>query len=249
MMRMFGTTLVTSVMSLLFTSSLVCSNDARQDDPPKKSEKSGEKDPPKSLDELLGIDEGSGDDDSLLENRDRKKLEDRLQEREIESDLESAIDDMDLAAEMISTDGNVGLDLQRLQQSIIDRLDAVIEEAKRRQEEQQSSSSSSSSSESSSEQPTSEPPSNTSGDRQEGDEGSAAAGERADGPASGQPQTMNVVQSGSEGVLFEESDVEWGRLPDRVRDVIRQGMRESISRRYKALTEAYYRRLAEEASQ
>ena len=248
MMKMFGITLVSSVASLLFTSTLVCSNDARQDDSPPKSEKSGEKDPPKSLDELLGIDEGSREDDSLLENRDRKKLEDRLQEREIESDLESAIDDMDLAAEMISTDGNVGMDLQRLQQSIIDRLDAVIEEAKRRQEEQQSSGSSSSS-DSSSQQSTSEPPSNTSSDQQEEDEGSATAGDRTDGSASGQSQTMNVVQSGSEGVLFEESDVEWGRLPDRVREVIRQGMRESISRRYKALTEAYYRRLAEEASQ
>ena len=53
-----------------------------------------ENDPPKSLDELLGIDEESEEKKSLLDERDRKNLEDRLQEREISSDLESAITDM-----------------------------------------------------------------------------------------------------------------------------------------------------------
>tara|TARA_Y100000589_G_scaffold269483_2_gene261503 strand:+ start:795 stop:1541 length:747 start_codon:yes stop_codon:yes gene_type:complete len=248
MMRRIGITLVSFVTSLFITSSPVCSIYVRQDDRPTQSERSSEKDPPRSLDELLGIDEGPEEGESPLENRDRKRLDDRLQEREIGSDLESAIEDMDIAADMISVDGNFGLDLQRLQKSIIDRLDAVIEEAKRRQQQQQSSGSSSSS-DSTSEQSTNDPPSNTSGQQQEGDEGSSGTGAETDGSASGQPQAVNIVQSGSEGVLFEESDVEWGRLPDRVREVIRQGMRESISRRYKALTEAYYRRLAEEASQ
>ena len=47
---------------------------------------------------------------------------------------------------------------------------------------------------------------------------------------------------------LEESGVEWGNLPDRVRDMIRQGLRERPSSLYERLTEAYYRRLAEESS-
>ncbi|MCP4837483.1 MAG: hypothetical protein GY895_22280, partial [Phycisphaera sp.] len=49
-----------------------------------------------------------------------------------------------------------------------------------------------------------------------------------------------------EGVL-DESQVEWGSLPPRVRELITQGMRDQMSQLYRSLTEAYYRRMAEEA--
>ena len=48
--------------------------------------------------------------------------------------------------------------------------------------------------------------------------------------------------------MLEEGRVEWGRLPDRVRDLIRQGRRDRISSIYRRLTEQYYRRLAEEGT-
>ena len=39
---------------------------------------------------------------------------------------------------------------------------------------------------------------------------------------------------------------EWGRLPARVRDAVRQGMRDPMSASYRRLTQDYYRRMAEE---
>ena len=49
--------------------------------------------------------------------------------------------------------------------------------------------------------------------------------------------------------MFEESDVEWGNLPERMRNLLRQGMRESVSKMYRNLTESYYRRIAEDATE
>jgi hypothetical protein len=45
---------------------------------------------------------------------------------------------------------------------------------------------------------------------------------------------------------FDESRAEWGRLPPRVRDAVRQGFRDPMSAAYRRLTQEYYRRLAEE---
>ena len=45
---------------------------------------------------------------------------------------------------------------------------------------------------------------------------------------------------------LEEGRVEWGRLPPRVRDAVRQGMRDPMSAAYRRLTQEYYRRMAEE---
>ena len=245
-MKHVSATIMISLLSLTCTPvSSNCTVALSQDAPPIEP---AEDDPPKSLDELLGIEEGSDEKESLLEKRDRKNLEDRLQERDIQSDLESAITDMSVAAEIIQKKSDVGLDLQRLQKSIIARLDAVIDEAKRRQQEENSASSSSSSSSSSSQESTSEPPSNSSSE-ESGGENTASEKNQTEGSGSDESEISNIVQAAPEGVLLEESDVEWGRLPERVREVIRQGMRESISRRYRSLTEAYYRRLAEEASQ
>ena len=45
---------------------------------------------------------------------------------------------------------------------------------------------------------------------------------------------------------FDESRAEWGRLPPRVREAVRQGLRDPMSAAYRRLTQDYYRRLAEE---
>ena len=44
---------------------------------------------------------------------------------------------------------------------------------------------------------------------------------------------------------MEEGRSEWGRLPQRVRDIIMQSRRDRVSAIYQQATEAYYRRLAE----
>jgi hypothetical protein len=40
----------------------------------------------------------------------------------------------------------------------------------------------------------------------------------------------------------------WGNLPARVRDQLMQGRHDQFSSLYESMTETYYRRLAEEAS-
>jgi hypothetical protein len=59
------------------------------------------------------------------------------------------------------------------------------------------------------------------------------------------PRSDDAAASGAE---LEESRVEWGRLPDRVRELILQGRRDRVSTLYERITREYYRRLAEEAS-
>jgi hypothetical protein len=44
---------------------------------------------------------------------------------------------------------------------------------------------------------------------------------------------------------MEEGRSEWGRLPQRVREIIMQSRRDRVSALYQQATEAYYRRLAE----
>ncbi|NCF38744.1 MAG: hypothetical protein GWP75_01340, partial [Planctomycetia bacterium] len=68
-------------------------------------------------------------------------------------------------------------------------------------------------------------------------------GENQDGSSTQPPPPESTTL---EGVL-DESQVEWGSLPPRVRDLITQGMRDQMSQLYRSLTEAYYRRMAEEA--
>jgi hypothetical protein len=48
--------------------------------------------------------------------------------------------------------------------------------------------------------------------------------------------------------ILEETRSEWGNLPQRVRDMLLQGRKDSYSPLYKRLTEEYYKRLAEEGS-
>jgi hypothetical protein len=44
---------------------------------------------------------------------------------------------------------------------------------------------------------------------------------------------------------MEEGRSEWGRLPQRVREILMQSRRDRVSALYQQATEAYYRRLAE----
>ena len=202
------------------------------------------RDDPPSLDELLGIEEaetaaeettrpadGSDDDPQ------RRRLDERLAERPAADDLREAISAMTATHARLSTEGDAGLATQRLQEEAIRRLDALIAGAER-QRRQRSSSSRSSSSQSS-RQPTPSPPSGG-GDPRDAS-GSPQGSESGDGE--GEPPPF---EQGELGRLLEEGRVEWGRLPDRLRELVRQGRRDRISAPYRRWTEEYYRRIAEE---
>lgn len=183
-------------------------------------------------------------------------VEERLAGDQIADAFVAAVRDMDRVADRLGDDRDPGLDTQRLQESIIARLDQLIEAA----QQQQSSSSSSSSSGSSGSS------SNQDSSAQNAGQESASAPQPGQGQQPGQGETPGQAQPangenpggfspGQVGPLdpgqgaIDEVRSEWGALPPRLRDELTNGLDEPYSPVYRSLTEAYYRRLAEEAGQ
>ena len=195
-----------------------------------------------SLDDLLGIEgqtEGDSGGDSAAVEQAKKRLDRKLDEKELEGVLKQALDYMKFSSERIASHRDVGIDVQRAQQEAIDRLDILIEQAKKRRKSSSSSSSSSSQS-----RPQGQDQSQGSPQPSQPTDGS----QRQDG-TDGQATEPPPPEDGSAADrLLEESGEEWGRLPQRVRDLIRQGSRDRISTVYRRLTEEYYRRMAEDAA-
>jgi len=200
-----------------------------------KPEEAGEPgDEPASLDELLGIEEDAPSDEGAADSA--RRVGERLRERPVADDFREAIAQMRRSTQLLRDAGDVGLDAQRAQLEAIRRLDALIEGAERERQRQRQRGSPSGSPE---QQPSPPESSSSSGaSRGERRPGAAAEGGEAEPPP---------FEEAELGRLLEEGRVEWGQLPERVRELVRQGRRDRVSSIYRRLTEEYYRRLAEEA--
>jgi hypothetical protein len=226
--------------------------------------------PPKSLDELLGIG-GAGkagntpaEDDAAraaaeAERAARERLAKVLNDEQLRDLMREVVAGMRRSATLL--DGKEsGTAVQRVQAETIARLDALIESAQQRQQRQQQRQQQSSSSSQS--QPSGEQQQQGQSQDQEDSEREAArrAAEEArrraeeqarqEAGAAGDPQggTPETDPSdAAQGGPLEQSEAEWGRLPARTREAVRQGLREKMSTTYKWWTEQYYRRIAEEA--
>ncbi len=204
--------------------------------------------PPPSLDDLLDLDpasedpQGDGDDAAVAES-DRARLDAALAEQEPSQAFRAAIEDMLVSTELLGQRQATGLGTQRLQQRIVDRLQALIDAAARQQQQQSSSSSSSSSQQQQQQQQEpgkrSEQQSQQQQQQQQGDQ----RNEQGTDGGSIQPPPPETADLGG---ALEGSGVEWGNLPPRMRDLVTQGLRDRVSEVYRSLTEAYYKRMAEE---
>lgn len=192
-------------------------------------------DEPPSLDELLGIEEEAPSDEGAAESA--RRVGERLRERPVADDFREAIAQMRRSTELLRDAGDVGLDAQRAQLEAIRRLDALIEGAERQRQRQRQRGNPSGSPE---QQPS--PPESSSSSSGE-PQGSRRSGAAAEG-GEAEPPPFEEAELGR---LLEEGRVEWGQLPERVRELVRQGRRDRVSSIYRRLTEEYYRRLAEEA--
>lgn len=207
-------------------------------DPPPAEQ--GDDDPP-SLDELLGLDPDESE-ESARDAADRAaqdELDRRLREIEANDAFKEALEKMTIAANLLEQDFDPGLGTQRLQEEILAKLDTLIDLA----QQNQSNSSSSSSSSSSSQQQQQQPQQQQSNQQQQQQEGQ----QNQEGDNRGE----NEPPARQDGVLtgtMDETRSEWGSLPDRIREQMQQGMSDQRSSLYRALTEEYYRRLAEESS-
>ncbi len=180
-------------------------------------------------------------------------VEDRLTGEQVADAFVQAVRDMDRVAARLDDNQDPGLDTQRLQESIIARLDQLIEAAQQQQQSSSSSSSSGSSGQASNQDSAAQNAGQQPGPPQPGQGDSP-------GPTPGQPAQANGENPGgfSPGQVgpvdpgqgaIDEVRSEWGALPPRLRDELTNGLDEPYSPVYRNLTEAYYRRLAQEANQ
>jgi len=218
----------------------------------------------KSLDDLLGIGESDSKKASAESGRTQKETLQRiLSEKEAKNTLEETVEGMRRSATLLS-EKDSGTAVQRVQEDVLARLDALIASAQQQQQQQQSSSSSSSSSSSGEKSKGSQQPKGGKGQKQS--ESAASEEKRREeakqrasqkegeksGPSKSQPTGDRAEESPPsvdpiEGGVIQETDEEWGSLPPRTREIIRQGVREKMSSVYRRWTEAYYRRIAEES--
>jgi hypothetical protein len=218
-------------------------------------------DKPPSLDEALGLGDGAKQSDITSDASELQRSLDGAKPRDI---LNSAIDDMKRSAQLLEANDS-GISTKRVQESVVRKLDELIATAQRMKQQQSQQGQDSQGQQSQGQSGKSKNQGAKDGkDGQDGkkpepgengqprggrdgkqDQDGANGKRRKDGDAtSNEPPeladpTMNDAQ-------FDEGRAEWGRLPPRVREAVRQGLRDPMSAAYRQLTQDYYRRLAEE---
>jgi len=219
------------------------SQDGTEDPPPTKEVDPPQEEAPPSLDDLLDIEgeesKGGGDSDAAITESDRRALDAALAEQEPAQAFRSAIADMLVSSEMLEV-RETGMGTQRLQQRIVDRLQALIDSAARQQQQQQQQSSSSS------QQEQQQDPGRRQEQEQQQQQQQQQQNRQTEGPQDGSSNQPPPPDSADLEGALDGAGVEWGGLPPRMRELITQGMRDRVSEMYRSLTEAYYRRMAEE---
>ncbi|MAX23220.1 MAG: hypothetical protein CMJ19_01850 [Phycisphaeraceae bacterium] len=205
-----------------------------------------------SLDDLLDLDVPRTQNQPTVE--DKPIDPDAVTAQQGRNALERAVGRMQDVATRMGDDRDVSLSLQRQQEEIIKDLDQVIAAAKKQQQQQSSSSSSSSSSQQQQQQnqqnDTKQNSQKRSDATQSNKQSKAASQQQRNQPsanAGDQAASMATQDPGNKAQPMESGKVEWGNLPPRLRDELMQGTQERFSPVYEKQTEAYYRRLAEEA--
>jgi hypothetical protein len=202
------------------------------------------------LDELLGITPPAPPTDTADRRRERK-LDSALQEKDLGDLATVAQESLALVDELVGDRRDTGLETQRAQAEALANIDALLDAATRFQQQQQSSRSSSGSSGSrrQTQRTGSEQQDGSEGQQQNGARQATQAGARQRrqpgdpmGDASEPPPPEDPIET--DGVL-EEGRIEWGALPQRIREIMSQARRDRVSALYQEATEAYYRRLAE----
>lgn len=208
--------------------------------------------PPRSLDELLGVPKAPDDRSAVdaAEREQKKRLERSLDEASLEDLVQRALEGMKTASGRLTDEKDPGLGTQRVQEEVVKTLDRLLEEA---QKQQKKSSGSSSKSTKSKKDQKSGDPSEQNG-QQRGKKSpqqatSASSSSQSESSSDGESsQERSADEASSIGAELTEARIEWGQLPERVRELVLQGRRDKVSTLYERLTREYYKRLAEEAS-
>lgn len=168
----------------------------------------------------------------------------QLEEGPAANEMTAAIGEMREVTSRLGRDQDPGLTTQRMMESILDKLDQLIAKAEQ-QSQQSSQSSQQQQGEATNQDSQAQQVAQQNAGQQPGQPGDTQQGTTNDprdsGPTSGTP-----VQQELDHRPMEALRREWGDLPPRLRDELREGLDERFSPVYQRLTEEYYRRLAEE---
>lgn len=189
-----------------------------------------------SLDELLGLDDAKDSATDDTSDGVEEALESELEEAgQITDAFVEALGLMDQSASRLADGGDTGVVTQRIQEDILKKLEKLINDA------QQNSGSPSSSSGAQQQQQ----------QQQQPNQGQQQQQQQSDQRSEGEPSDSADAPAGQDARPGQATlnTAAWGELPERLRDALLQGSAESYSSLYRSLTESYYRRLAEEASE
>lgn len=153
--------------------------------------------------------------------------------------FEQAVEEMDRVSRRLGRSLDPGVETQRMQESILRKLDQVIEAAKR----QQSSSGGGGGSGQPREQDSGGDELAQQNPTGVGQDQAQAGGNQASTGAAGSGSPLDPE---SQDTGIQELRKEWGVLPPRLRDELSDGLRERFSPLYRRMTEAYYKALAEQ---
>lgn len=217
-----------------------------------------------SLDKALGLGDGAKQSDTTTAASELQRSLDGAKPRDI---LNSAIDDMKHSAQLLEANDS-GISTRRVQESVVRKLDELIATAQRMKQQQPQQGQESQGQQSQGQNGKSKNQGAKDGkdgkDGQDGkkpepgengqprggrdgkqDQDGANGKRRKDGDATS-IESPELVDPTMNDAQFDEGRAEWGRLPPRVREAVRQGLRDPMSAAYRQLTQDYYRRLAEE---
>ena len=165
------------------------------------------------------------------------ELERQLSAQELAERFEEAVRQMGESADRIQRAGDVGVLTQRLHAEILRNLELIIKQSN------QGQGSSGEQSQASQDEGGQQRP--TSQQQQQQGEGQAGKGENK-GQALMPPAMVDAERRGGQ---LETARAAWGNLPERVRESLLQGSSDYFSAIYEAMTEAYYKKLAEEGKE
>lgn len=198
-----------------------------------------------SLDEALGLAKPGEAGAAGVPTRDQTALEEQLSPEQLQDQIAQAVKLMGDAATRVTDAKDVGVETQRMQEEILQKLDKIIEDAKRQQQQQQQKQQQQQSQDQQQQQQDqqgnpkdaqgkqNEPKQQTGADQQAGN----ASGDKRGLTNTNPDGTLKPVLSGS---------ATWGNLPPKAREQLMQGYGDTFSSMYRRMTEAYYKRLAEE---
>lgn len=202
-----------------------------------------EKEPPKgddgtlpSLDELLGLPTSKDPKGIIPDDPTKTDLDRLLSGAEIGDAFSQTVTLMGDIGKRMQEAKDAGLTTQRMQEAVLRRLDQLISSLEQQQQQQQSSQSSSSQ-----QQQQSQANQNVPGQKQQ-------ENQQQQGDNTGQT-SLPGRQDGTLRPALDAARASWGNLPERVRDMLLQGSNDRFSSLYDAMTQSYYRKLAEEARQ